>query len=197
MSNTKVTLLGNCQTKALTWYIQQLNPEFDVQWIQPEFSFGHAWGDEIIWVNKHIPKIKGIKKSQERLKQSSFLIYQHLSLEISRHYNFQKIKSYNPKCHFISINSFHYNPNNIRKPIRSLSGMIKRAEKFNIDIPAHKIIEKYNRSPIQMIHPNQDPVHPKSLYFLDLIKEICTITGWKYYSEEQYNQLLKAGWPWR
>lgn len=193
MNNTKVTLLGNCQTKALTWYIQQLNPEFDVQWVQPEFSMGREWGDVAIFNHKHIPMIREIKKSQERLKQSSFLIYQHLNPKISKHYNFQKIKSYNPKCRFISISSYHYNPNHGRKPIKSLSGMIERAEKFNIDIPGHKIIKKYHLH--EIINSRSDPAHPRALYFLDLIKEICTLTGWNYYSDEQHNQYLKQGYP--
>lgn len=32
-------------------------------------------------------------------------------------------------------------------------------------------------------------------YFLELVREICSKTGWNYYSDEQYNQYLKKGYP--
>lgn len=68
--------------------------------------------------------------------------------------------------------------------------MIERAKKFNIDIPAHKIIEKH-RSKIKVELPH----HPRVFYFLELVREICALTGWDYYSEELYNKCLKKGYP--
>jgi len=68
--------------------------------------------------------------------------------------------------------------------------MIDRANKYNIDIPAHKIIEKHG-SKIQIQRKN----HPKVFYFLELVREICKKTDWDYYSDEQYNQYLKEGYP--
>lgn len=68
--------------------------------------------------------------------------------------------------------------------------MVKRAEEFNIDIPAHKIIEKH-RSEIKIYTVH----HPKVFYFLELVREICTLTGWNYYSEEKYTKLFKKGYP--
>jgi hypothetical protein len=68
--------------------------------------------------------------------------------------------------------------------------MIERANEFNIDIPAHTIIEKHG-SKITMQQKN----HPHVFYFLELVREICIKTGWDYYSEEQYNQYLKEGYP--
>ena len=37
--------------------------------------------------------------------------------------------------------------------------------------------------------------HPKTLYFLELTREICKRTGWNYYSDEEYNQYLAEGFP--
>jgi hypothetical protein len=78
---------------------------------------------------------------------------------------------------------------NVEHP-ECLSGMIRRAKKLNIDIPAHKIIKKYGCK-ITMQQEN----HPHVFYFLELVREICTKTGWNYYSEKQYNQYLKEGYP--
>jgi hypothetical protein len=71
--------------------------------------------------------------------------------------------------------------------------MIERAAKYNIDIPAYKLTEKHGSS-IKMNDPTK-PRHPNTVYFLELIREICIITGWDYYSNEQYNQYLKEGFP--
>ena len=106
--------------------------------------------------------------------------------------NFEKIKSYNPECHFISISSFYFYPDCPQQT--GLSGMIDRAKRFNIDIPAHKIIEKHGSS-IKIQSSSQCPAHPTVFYFLELVREICAKTGWDYYSDDQYNQYLKEGYP--
>jgi hypothetical protein len=184
----KITLLGNCQTKALTWYIQQLNENFDVKWLQPEFAREFAWARPGIFREKSTPTITGTENSIERLKRSSFLIYQPISPATSKNFNFEKIKSYNPECNFISISSFFYEPEDSQE--EALKGMIDRANKYNIDIPAHKIIEKHGAK-IEVQQKN----HPKVFYFLELVREICKKTGWDYYSDEQYNQYLEEGYP--
>ena len=63
----KITLLGNCQTKALTWYIQQLNPNFNVQWICLE-EFNGKWGHPPSFEGKEIPVITNINQGISRLK---------------------------------------------------------------------------------------------------------------------------------
>ena len=188
----KITLLGNCQTKALTWYIQQLNSNFDVKWVQAEFARGSSWAQPGIFRKKLIPTITGTEDSIQRLKGSSFLIYQPISPATSKNFNFEKIKSYNPECHFISINSFYFYPDCQQKT--GLPGMINRAKLFNIDIPAHKLVEKHG-SNITIEPSTQDPSHPTVFYLLELVREICAKTGWDYYSDIQYNQYLKEGYP--
>lgn len=67
----KITLLGNCQTKALTWYIQQLNENFNVKWICID-SFGKtAWALTKNFMGKDIPMIVNLNESIKRLKDSS------------------------------------------------------------------------------------------------------------------------------
>lgn len=62
------------------------------------------------------------------------------------------------------------------------------------NVPAHKLIEKHG-SNIKIESSTQNPAHPTAFYFLELVREICAKTGWDYYSEEQYNQYLKEGYP--
>lgn len=173
---------------ALTWYLQQLNKDFDVQWIQLFGELGNKIAFEAEHWGKKISKISSIETGINRLQQSDYVIFQHLRLETSPHYNFKQLKKHVSKGKLISISSMFYNPDDPSQ--RLLKGMIKRAEQFNIDIPAHKIIEKHG-SKITMQQKN----HPKVFYFLELVREICAKTGWGYYSDEQYNQYLKEGYP--
>ena len=175
----KITTIGNCQTKALTWYIQQLDSNFNVKWMQPEFGRNFDWALPGSFRERPIPTITGTEDSIKRLTDSSFLIYQPMETHTSKTFNFQKIKLYNSECHFISISSFYFLPGCPEET--GLSGMIDRAKNFNINIPAHEIIEKHG-SNIKIEASTQNPVHPTAFYFLELVREICMLTGWDYYS---------------
>ena len=181
----KITLLGNCQTKALTWYIQQLNSNFNVRWVCIE-AFNGKWGQDTSFCGKDIPVIVNLNESISRLKKSDLVIFQHIKTESSKFFNHKKLNSYLANAQSISISSMFYDTDHPEY----LEGMIERANEFNIDIPAHIIIEKHG-SKITMQKKN----HPHAFYFLELVREICAKTGWDYYSEEQYNQYLKEGYP--
>jgi len=212
----KITLLGNCQTRALTWYIQQINVNYDVKWVCIERlkKMGGGWlrsgsGDKFIGI------ISDTREAINRLKLSDYVIFQHIRPETSENYNVDQIKKHAKNAELISISSFLYKPDDPEQ--KSLKGMIERAEEFNIDIPAHKIIEKHGvkidtqkriinkrrfQSRIQTIIEDRgceiivkQGNHPKVFYFLELVREICELTGWEYYNDEQYNQYLKDGYP--
>jgi hypothetical protein len=185
----KITLLGNCQTKALTWYIQQINLNFDVKWICIEYfrEIGEGWIKNK-FNGKFVETISDTSAAIGRLKLSDYVIFQHLRTQTSENYNLKKIKMYAKNAKLISISRMFYQPDDPSQKL--LKGMIKRAKKFNIDIPAHKIIEKHG-SKITM----QEINHPHVFYFLELVKEICVKTGWDYYTDEKYDQYLKEGYP--
>jgi aspartate-semialdehyde dehydrogenase len=188
-----ITLLGNCQTKALSWYIQQLDPSFDVKWISIE-SFLSNWGPDSMFLGKPINVITDTQEAANRLQSSDYLIFQHVLSESSENYSSEKIKMHAKNAKLISISSFFYDPD-IQDPKESgLMGMIERANRFNVDIPAHKMIEKHGPK-IEIVRKNKLPTHPTVFYFLELVREICAKTGWDYYSDEQYNQYLKEGYP--
>tara|TARA_B100001939_G_C16905693_1_gene602187 strand:+ start:792 stop:1358 length:567 start_codon:yes stop_codon:yes gene_type:complete len=184
-----ITLLGNCQTLALTWYLQELNSHFNVVWIQ--FEKAEHLKNVMLkdyCKGKLISIISDINKGIERLKCSDYIIYQPMQEKTSPSYNYKQLKKYAKKAKLISISSM-WNPANPK----FMNGMIERAKEFNIDIPAHKIIERHG-SNIKINDPTK-PRHPNTFYFLELIREICIITGWDYYSNEQYNKYLKEAFP--
>ena len=84
-----------------------------------------------------------------------------------------------------------YNPSQHILDGSFLQGMIERAKRHNIDIPAHKIIEKHG-SKIKMIAV---PTHPAVFYFLELVREICNFTGWEYYTDDQYYKYMEQRYP--
>jgi len=173
---------------ALTFYLQQLNKDFDVQWIQLHGELGKKIASEANHWGKKITKISSIETGIDRLQQSDYVIFQHLRLNTSPHYNLKQLKKHVTRGKLISISSFFYDPNDPDQ--KYLKSMIRKAERLNIDIPAHKIIEKHgSKIKIQKIN------HPQVFYFLELVREICAKTGWNYYSDEQYNQYLKEGYP--
>lgn len=173
---------------ALTWYLQQLNKDFDVQWIQLFGELGNKIALEAEHWGKKISKISSIETGINRLQQSDYVIFQHIRLTKSPHYNFKQLKKHVTKGKLISISSFSYDPSDPKQ--KHLRGMARRAKILDIDIPAHKIIEKHGPK-ITMQQNN----HPHVFYFLELVREICAKTGWNYYSNEQYNQYLKEGFP--
>jgi len=187
----KISLIGNCQTMALTWYLKQLNKDFDVKWIQIHGELGKKIESEFKterFAGKKISKIKNVQCGIKRLQVSDFVIFQYLRLYTSPHYNHKELQKHVRKGKLISISSFFYEPEDPEQ--KSLKGMIKRAKNQNIDVPAHKIIEKHG-SKITVQKRN----HPHVFYFLELVREICAKTGWDYYSDDQYNQYLKEGYP--
>jgi hypothetical protein len=185
----KISLLGNCQTKALTWYIQQLNLDFDVKWISPDFHNIQKWQLQNPFYGKNIQIISNVNESKQTLQNSEYIIYQHIKQKRTKHFNSEEIKKYQSHAQLISVSSFCYEPEDPQE--EALKGMIDRANKHNIDIPAHKIIEKHGAK----INIQGFNMHPNVFYFLELVREICKKTDWDYYSDEQYNQYLKEGYP--
>ena len=187
MSKIKIATLGNCQTMALCWYIRKLNLEFTAKWIAgmlADYSFAKGrktFKDQI----DH--NIYDKDESMSYLREADYLIYQKIEPKTCNTWNHEKIATYvKNDCKLISVSHMMYDP----REEKFLNGMKQRALKLNIDIPAHKIVQKHG-SKITMQQKN----HPHAFYFLELVREICAKTGWNYYSKEQYNQYLKEGYP--
>lgn len=188
----KITLIGNCQTFALTWYLGQLNSNFDTKWVEFSPKFRKTLTNAMLLKSKKqgkiVPVIINTDSAIKRFNESDYVIFQHLKPQTSKKYHFNALKDYAKDSKLISISSIWYEPDDPDE--KMLKGMKERASKSNIDIPAHKIIEKHG-SKVTMQQNN----HPHAFYFLELVRELCILTGWDYYSDEQYNQYLKEGYP--
>ena len=193
----KISLIGNCQMKALAWYIQQLNSDFDVKYIWTDIGMG-PFAKKNFFKGKSTPTIIDTKASQHRLLESDYIIYQPIRSSRIKEFNYEDIQKYNIQSKLISIGCF-YCQNPTKEIVdqkqyeekTGLLGMKERAEKFKLDIHVHKIIEQHGVNAVS----TNNAYHPKALYFIELAREICVKTGWNYYSDEQYNKHLKEGYP--
>ena len=201
-----ITLLGNCQTKALSWYIQQLDLDFDIKWIWTNIGMGNsARSQQCPFVpnrgrgGRHVPTVVHAIQARARLLESDYIIYQPIRPSRIKDFNHEDIQKYKDNTKLISIGCFycktintrHLTDNKTYEERTGLLGMKQRSDKFSLDIQPHKIIEKHG---IDAVATN-NAYHPKTLYFLELVREICEKTGWNYYSDEQYNRYLKEGYP--
>lgn len=195
----KITLIGNCVNKALTWYIQQLNSDFDVKYIWTDIGMkDFALADR--FKGKPTPTIVDTEEAKKRLSESDYIIYHPIRPSRIKYFNYEDIQQYKTsKCKLIPIGVFYLDigdPNSDNKHDKyiektGLIGIKERAQKHNMEIKIHKIIEKYD--PADLATSNK--YHPKVLFMLELVREICKLTGWKFYSDEQYDQYMKIKYP--
>jgi len=187
-----ISLLGNCQAKALVWYLSQLNEQFDVKYISIEV-FRNVFGGDQNFRGKPTPSITNTQEAVERLQNSNFIIYQNIEEDTSKNFNFKKIREYSSVAKLISFSSMVYDPKDPHKFYQK--EMAYRDKKFNVDITANQIIEKHGNKVKVQKKGTKKPNHPCSFYFLELVREICIKAKWEYYTDEQYNFYYKERYP--
>lgn len=187
MNNIKIATLGNCQTMALCWYIRRLNLDCTAKWIAGMLAdYPFAKGRKT-FKDQIDHNIYDKNESMSYLREVDYLIYQKIEPKTCNIWNHEKIATYvKNDCKLISVSYMMYDT----EEEKFLNGMKQRASNLNIDIPAHKLVEKHG-SKITMQQNN----HPHAFYFLELMREICKTTGWTYYKDDQYQNLIKEGYP--
>lgn len=184
-----IATVGNCQSRALTWYLQELSSNFNCRHIPAEKLFDLQALDP---TGKRVPFLTSVDDSVSFLKNCDFLIYMHINPSYSENWNYEKILKYiNKNCMPLSISSFHWSPD---PDLHHLyDGMVERWKKFNIDIPAHTIIDE-NIDSISIQSPTAY-THPNHVYYIELIRKICKKTGWSFYSQKKYDKILSYKYP--
>lgn len=185
-----ITLLGNCQSKALTWFIKQLDTNFDVAWLCPEPFRNTRWGSSQVVCGENINVITDTIQGHNRLRQTDFLIYQNMHSRITKCYNTNQLEKHAAHAKKITISSFRLNSDN---PYDHLfTGMIAREKRNNTDIRASEIIKKHGDNVTTI---NRSTMHPNTFYFLEVVREICRITGWRFYTKDIYDRYLNEVHP--
>lgn len=179
----KITFIGNCQTVALCYYFQLLMPEneSEIVWLLfgPEFR-----GVLSTWSNKCKNKILDYEQSIERIKISDVIIYQEVVPEKSLFCNEVKLNELKQEsCKLIKIPSIYLDYKRYDISIKDLQ--TKEIEK-KVDIFVSSIFEKHKDKNLMLTI-----WHPNTLLFMELIKELCSLIGIEFFSEEQEKEFLK------
>jgi len=211
-----VVVIGNCQAEALAWYIRRLPQNkilakkslFSCNWIVAErfkehlkkiykkdfkkYQFLHADAK-----SRHNLVVKDSgeiafnifekERAIKKIQNADIIIFQKIQKGTSALFNHENVKIMaKDDAKLISISNFFYS----KKDKKYLEGMKEREDKLRVLLKASYLIKKNPN-----INSHIRPEHPNVFYFLELVKEICKILDWTYYTENQVKAFLNLKFP--
>ena len=187
-----ITTLGNCQTNVLCRYIRILKPLEDVKFCSSKFEW---WKNYPRFLDQVDHVISDMHEQKQRLIDSDFILYQVMRQEKAgadelTQPGLRETNQQNVTQRQLSMTSFVLKDED---RAGTFEGMLTREHNNNIDIRATDILNKHPGKIRNMIGTGGN--HPNALYFLEVMREICTRWDWDYYSDEQYQTLLEEGYP--
>jgi hypothetical protein len=163
-----ISLIGNCQTLTLCFYLQQLlNSSYEINWLLYHQSFKRHLGS---WSNKCGNRILDYNTYQE--VQCS---------EFSREIILQDLKK--PNCKLIKLPSIYLDYKNFDISIKNLE---EREKKLNVDIIVSKKLKSWFPKELMLT-----VFHPKTFLFLEIIRDITFILNTTFFEQEKVNHFLK------
>jgi hypothetical protein len=195
----KIATVGNCQLETLAWYIKYLLPNDECWWISFNKKYkGYNFQAAMNKVNRElltkdfIDNVRCSYNEVDYIKSCDYVIYLKMYETASPDYHTGKIETlFNENCKTVSITNYYIDTD---KYTKTFNGVITRDQSRGVDIGIDKIINRDNKKEMLPLS-NQVPNHPPSNYFLKLLKLICEVFEWKYFSQEDHEMLLKVGFP--
>jgi hypothetical protein len=177
-----ITFIGNCQTVALCFFFQQLLPkDNNICWVLYGEEFKMHMG---IWSVKCNNKIIDYDTSIQTIKDSDVIIYQNIDVNKSVFSNTNTLLELTKNtCKLIKIPSIYLIYRDFDNSIKEL---IKRENENDVDIKVSEIFYKFKHTTLML-----NPRHPKTFLFLEVVKVLCTLLDYDFFTEEQYNDFLK------
>jgi len=179
-----ITFIGNCQTIALCFLFQELlhsDEDYYVCWIMYGEDFNRFIGD---WTNKCKNKILTYDNAIQQLIKSDIVIYQNVCKSKSLFCNTENIlEIVNKNCKMIHISSMHLDYSCYEDSLKDLQ---RREENLNVNFKVSNIIEKFKNKKLFL-----SKWHPNTFLFLNIVKELCIIINIEFFTDEDYNNLLK------
>jgi hypothetical protein len=212
----RISVVGNCQSEALAWYIRRLpqmregakNGKVVCNWLVAEkfrehmkriykgkfrnylFLHANAKNRHRLVINNKIDHKYNLFESQrirKTLQCSDYVIFQKIKPKTSELLNWQKVKIFaDENAKLISISSFFHE----KKDNKYLKEMIKRENELRISLKASELIKNNKK-----INSVDQPNHPNVFYFLDLVEKICEINGWEFFNEQEVERFIKLKFP--
>jgi len=177
-----ITFIGNCQTISLCFYFQQLlNQNYYICWVLYDEEFKKHLRK---WSVKCKNKIIDYDLSIQKIKDSDIIIYQNIDVNKSLFSNTTKLCEIKKNsCKLIQIPCIYLLYNDFENSIQEL---INRENKNNVDIKVSDILYKFKDKNLMLTYN-----HPNTFLFMEIVKILCNLLGYHFFTEEQYNDFLK------
>jgi hypothetical protein len=177
-----ITFIGNCQTISLCFFFQQLlNENNNICWILYGEEFRIHVGD---WSVKCKNKILDYDNSIQTIKNSDIIIYQEITVNKSLFCNTNTlVELTNNTCKLIKIPCIYlvYNDFDI-----SIKELIRRENENNVDIKVSDILCNFKDTNLMLTN-----LHPNTFLFMEVMKRLCNLLNYTFFTEEQYTNFLK------
>lgn len=177
-----ITFIGNCQTLSLCFYFQQLLIKNNkICWVSYSEEFKQHLGN---WSVKCKNKIIDYDNSIQTIKDSDIVIYQDIDVKKSLFSNTNKLRELTKNnCKLIKIPNIYLDYNDFDNSIKEL---ISRENKNNVDIKISNILCNFKDTNLMLT-----VLHPNTFLFMEIIKVLCNLLNFDFFTEEQYKFFLK------
>lgn len=179
-----ISLIGNCQTVSLCFYLQQLlDPNmYKVNWLLYGTEFRVHLGS---WSMKCTNKVLAYDKIISEIQQSDIIIYQEVASSNFSNplalYSLKKNSTQLIKLPSIYLEKQIYN--------ESLLELKKREELKKVDIKVSEIFEKYKQLDYEQLMLTK--YHPTTFLFIELLKILAEMIKIPFYSDEMIDCFMK------
>lgn len=177
-----ITFIGNCQTLSLCFYFQQLLKENNnICWVLYGEEFRPHIGN---WSAKCKNKIVDYDNSIKKIQDSDIIIYQNIDVNKSLFSNTNYLTQITKNsCKLIQIPSVYLIYNDFDNSIKEL---IKRENENNVDVKVSNIFYKFRDNNLMLTC-----FHPKTRLFMEIIKILCNLLNYNFFTDYEYNNFLK------
>jgi hypothetical protein len=177
-----ITFIGNCQALSLCFYFQKLlEPNNNICWLLYGDEFTQHIGN---WSDKCNNKIIDYDDSIYKIKDSDVIVYQNIDVTKSLFSNTKTLRELSKStCKLITIPSIHLIYNDFDSSIKEL---IDRENTNNVDIKISNILYDFKDTNL-MLTCN----HPKTFLFMEIVKILCNLLDYNFFTEEQYAYFLQ------
>jgi len=177
----RIVLIGNCQVMAVCWYLNRLPQENKIRAKWLNFNYWNI--DEVAWPKNASTfedqlrsNVYGLSDSKEAIETADTVIYQP-------HYSaLQRIKETKARLEEITLPPVILDQPNFVK---------RKEDKYKTTIILSDLIEKY---PIEKLMVKQAN-HLSVFFNLEIIRRICFVCGFRYFSNETLNYLKGYQYP--
>ncbi len=177
-----ISFIGNCQTVALCYYLQELlkGKDYSIRWLLYDEDFRrYLWE----WSDKCENKILDPVEIEKSIRESDIIIYQDIVLTKSSFSNESKLNDWKkPTCRLLKIPSMFLDYNDFNN---SILEAIKREDEKKVDIRASPIIMAHRDRKLFLIVN-----HPTTFLFLEVLREICAALDFTFFEEDKYNHFI-------